>query len=63
MPVVAAGVVIAILYYGRALFITSIVAVAIAFILEPFVLLLMRIRLPRGWPAFWFAPRRCWACR
>ncbi len=48
VPVVAAGVVIAILYYGRALFITSIVAVTIAFILEPFVLLLMRIRLPRG---------------
>ncbi|MGA3098152.1 MAG: AI-2E family transporter [Bryobacteraceae bacterium] len=52
VPVVAMGVVIAILYYGRALFITSIVAVTIAFILEPFVLLLMRIRLPRGVASF-----------
>jgi predicted PurR-regulated permease PerM len=52
VPVVAAGVVIAILYYGRALFITSMVAVTIAFILEPFVVLLMRIRLPRGVASF-----------
>ena len=52
VPVVAAGVVIAILYYGRALFITSILAVTIAFILEPFVLLLMRVRLPRGVASF-----------
>ena len=52
VPVVAAGVVLAILYYGRALFITSIVAVTIAFILEPFVLLLMRVRLPRGVASF-----------
>jgi predicted PurR-regulated permease PerM len=52
VPVVATGVIIAILYYGRALFITSIAAVTIAFILEPFVLLLMRIRLPRGVASF-----------
>jgi predicted PurR-regulated permease PerM len=52
MPVVATGVVIAILYYGRALFITSIVAVTIAFILEPFVVLLMRVRLPRSVASF-----------
>jgi predicted PurR-regulated permease PerM len=52
VPVVAAGVAVAILYYGRALFITSIVAVTIAFILEPFVVLLMRIRLPRGVASF-----------
>jgi predicted PurR-regulated permease PerM len=52
VPVVAMGVVIAILYYGRSLFITSIAAVTIAFILEPFVVLLMRIRLPRGLASF-----------
>ena len=52
VPVVAAGVVIAILYYGRSLFITSIVAVTIAFILDPFVLLLMRVRLPRSVASF-----------
>jgi predicted PurR-regulated permease PerM len=52
VPVVATGVAVAILYYGRALFITSIVAVTIAFILEPFVQLLMRVRLPRGVASF-----------
>ncbi|HEV2444293.1 MAG TPA: AI-2E family transporter [Candidatus Sulfopaludibacter sp.] len=52
LHVVAAGVVIAILYFGRVFFITSITAVTIAFILEPFVALLMRARLPRGLAAF-----------
>ena len=52
MPVVAAGVVIAILYFGRVFFITSITAVIIALILEPFVALLMRIRFPRSLAAF-----------
>jgi predicted PurR-regulated permease PerM len=48
VSVVALGVVIAILYYGRPLFITAVVAVILAFILEPFVELLMRLRLPRA---------------
>ncbi len=52
MPVVAMGVVIAVLYLGRVLFITSITAVIIAFILEPFVALLMRIRFPRSVASF-----------
>jgi predicted PurR-regulated permease PerM len=52
MPVIAIGVVIAILYIGRVFFITSITAVIIAFILEPFVALLMRIRLPRSVASF-----------
>ena len=52
MPIVALGVIIAILYFGRLFFITSIIAVTIAFILEPFVALLMRIRLPRGVASF-----------
>jgi predicted PurR-regulated permease PerM len=51
-PIVALGVIIAILYFGRVLFITSIVAVTIAFILEPFVGLLMRIHLPRSLASF-----------
>src|SRR5271157_1060980 len=46
------GVIIAILYFGRVLFITSIVAVTIAFILDPFVGLLMRIHLPRSLASF-----------
>jgi predicted PurR-regulated permease PerM len=52
LPVLAGGVIIAILYFGRLFFITSIVAIMIAFILEPFVALLMRIRFPRGLASF-----------
>ena len=50
--IIAMGVIIAILYFGRVLFITSIIAVTIAFILEPFVGLLMRIHLPRSLASF-----------
>jgi predicted PurR-regulated permease PerM len=52
LPVIAGGVLIAILYFGRGFFITAIVAAIIAFILEPFVALLMRIRFPRGLASF-----------
>ena len=52
LPVIALGVVVAILYFGRVFFITSIVAVVIAFILEPFVALLMRLRFPRTLASF-----------
>ena len=51
-PVIALGVVIAILYFGRVLFITSLVAVMLAFILEPFVILLVRFRFPRSLASF-----------
>lgn len=52
LPIVAAGVVIAVLYLGRVFFITAMVAVTIAFILEPFVALLMRLRFPRSLASF-----------
>src|SRR5689334_20143559 len=52
MPVIAMAVIIAILYFGRVFFITSITAVVIAFILEPFVALLMRIRFTRSLASF-----------
>ena len=52
LPIVALGVIIAILYFGRVFFITSIAAMTIAFILEPFVALLMRIRFPRSLASF-----------
>ena len=52
LPIVAMGVIIAILYFGRVFFITSIIAVTIAFILEPFVGLLVRIHLPRSLASF-----------
>ena len=50
--VLALGVIIAILYFGRLFFITSLAALTIAFILEPFVALLMRLRLPRALASF-----------
>ncbi len=52
LPVVALGVIIAVLYLGRVFFITSITAVTIAFMLEPFVALLMRARMPRSFASF-----------
>jgi len=52
LPVVALGVIIAILYFGRLFFITALTAVMIAFILEPFVALLMRLKLPRSLASF-----------
>jgi predicted PurR-regulated permease PerM len=52
LPTLALAAVIAILYFGRVFFITAISAVIIAFILEPFVGLLMRIRLPRALASF-----------
>jgi predicted PurR-regulated permease PerM len=51
-PVIAFGVVIALLYWARVFFITFFTGVAIAFILEPFVALLMRIRFPRSLASF-----------
>ena len=52
LPILALGVIIAILYFGRLFFITSLIALTIAFILEPFVALLMRIRFPRSLASF-----------
>jgi predicted PurR-regulated permease PerM len=50
--VIALAGTIALLYYGRAFLVTLATAVALAFILEPFVVLLMRIRLPRALASF-----------
>ena len=52
MNVLALGVLIAILHFGRLFFITSLAALMIAFILEPFVALLMRARFPRALASF-----------
>ena len=46
------GVSIALLYYGRAFCITLVISVILAFLLEPFVMLIMRLRIPRGGAAF-----------
>lgn len=50
--IVALGVAIALLYYGRLLFITLVIAITIAFLLDPFVGLLIKIRLPRNLSSF-----------
>ncbi|HWF09313.1 MAG TPA: AI-2E family transporter [Bryobacteraceae bacterium] len=47
LTTVAAGVLIGILYWGRVVFITAIISVIIALILEPFVGILVRLRIPR----------------
>jgi predicted PurR-regulated permease PerM len=50
--VIALAGAIALLYFGQLFFVTLIMAVITAFILEPFVSLLMRIRLPRSLASF-----------
>jgi predicted PurR-regulated permease PerM len=50
--ILALAAAIALLYYGRALLITLATAVILAFILEPFVGLLMRMRIPRPLASF-----------
>lgn len=52
LPIIATGVVIAILYWARVVFITTITAVIIALILEPFVGILVRVRVPRALATF-----------
>lgn len=52
LPVIATGVAIALLYWARAVFITSLVSVIIAFLLEPFVGMLTRMRFPRSLATF-----------
>ena len=52
LSIVTMGAIVTILYFGRVFFITSLAALIIAFILEPFVALLMRIRFPRSLASF-----------
>ncbi len=50
--ILAAAAAVALLYYGRAFFVTICIAGMIAFLLDPVVLLVMRLRLPRGLASF-----------
>ena len=50
--IIATGVVIALLYWARAVFITSLVALIVAFLLEPFVGLLTQAKFPRPLATF-----------
>lgn len=46
------AIIVAMLYFGRAFFITMVSAIVLSFILEPFVVFLMRARLPRSLASF-----------
>jgi predicted PurR-regulated permease PerM len=52
LAVVATAAVIAILYFGRDFLVTLFTAVTIGFLLEPFVELVMKLRLPRAVASF-----------
>ncbi len=52
LTLIAVGVVIALLYLGRVLLITLVIAVILAFILDPAVRLFMRMRMPRALASF-----------
>ncbi len=45
---IAVAALVALLYYGRDFFVTLIVSSVVAFILDPAVLLVMKLRVPRG---------------
>ena len=49
---IAAAAAVALLYYGRTLCITTVIAVILAFILDPFVTFFMRMKLPRPVASF-----------
>lgn len=52
LAVVALGVIIALLYYGRLFFITVTIALTVAFLLDPLVCLFARARIPRSVGSF-----------
>ena len=50
--ILALGVVVALLYFGRIFFITVIIAAIISFLLDPAVLFFMKLKMPRGLASF-----------
>jgi predicted PurR-regulated permease PerM len=50
--ILALGVAVALLYYGRIFFITVIIAAIISFLLDPAVLFFMKLKMPRGLASF-----------
>jgi predicted PurR-regulated permease PerM len=52
LTVIAFGVAIALLYFGRIFLITVVIAVILSFLLDPAVRLFMRMKLPRGLASF-----------
>lgn len=52
LTVIAFGVAIAVLYFGRVFLITLVIAIILSFLLDPAVRLFMRLRLPRALASF-----------
>jgi predicted PurR-regulated permease PerM len=52
LTVIACGVGIAVLYFGRVFLITLVIAIILSFLLDPAVRLFMRLKLPRGLASF-----------
>ncbi|MBY0505087.1 MAG: AI-2E family transporter [Bryobacteraceae bacterium] len=52
LRIIALAMLIALLYYGQLFLITMLSSVIIAFILEPFVILIMKLRFSRGFASF-----------
>jgi predicted PurR-regulated permease PerM len=50
--ILALGVVIALLYFGRVFIVTVIIAAIISFLLDPAVLFFMKLKMPRGLASF-----------
>ncbi len=50
--ILALGVAIALLYYGRVFLVTVIIAAIISFLLDPAVLFFMKLKMPRGLASF-----------
>jgi predicted PurR-regulated permease PerM len=50
--ILALGVVVALLYFGRVFFVTVIIAAIISFLLDPAVLFFMKLKMPRGLASF-----------
>lgn len=52
LTVIAVGIVVALLYFGRVFLITVVIAVILAFLLDPAVRLFMKLKLPRAFASF-----------
>ena len=52
LSLIALAAAVALLYFGKLFFVTLVVAVTIAFLLDPFVELVMKLRLPRSVASF-----------
>jgi predicted PurR-regulated permease PerM len=52
VTVIAVGICIALLYFGRVFLITVVIAVILAFLLDPGVRLVMKLKVPRAFASF-----------